>query len=217
MPQVAGTYTFKVDGTATTGEVGTTARGIVLLTTDTSQPTVAITAPSSGATLSNVYQNGSAIVPITGSVTDTNLHNWVLDYGLGSNPTSWTSLAGGTGAVQNAQFTSWDTLPVANGSYTLRLRSCSTYGYDVTLTEPVVVGNFQFTQPAAYQVNATNGTLTYTSIIPFTLTETLVFKNEAGVTKRTLVNTSRAGATYNDVWDGRGDTGTYLPHAAYFY
>jgi flagellar hook assembly protein FlgD len=60
--------------------------------------------------------------------------------------------------------------------------------------------------------------VTYSSIIPFTLTETLTVKNSAGSIVRTLVNAaSRTANTYNDVWNGKNDSAGFLPDGPYFY
>jgi flagellar hook assembly protein FlgD len=216
--QPAGSYRFHIANTAPGNLVATVARGVLTLSNASYLPTLAITSIVSGQTLSNVYQNGSSDVSVVGSVRNTALRNWVLDYGLGTTPTSWTQLTSGTTEKNAAQLYLWPTLPVTNAGYVLRLRSWDSAGNDYALSLPITVGNFQITQPGIYQLNQTTGdTITYTSLIPFTLTETVVFKNAAGTTMRTLVNTSRAIGSYSDAWNGRGDTNQYLPDAPYFY
>src|SRR5207244_3144884 len=113
--------------------------------------------------------------------------------------------------VQNAQLYSWDTFPITNGAYALRLHSWNSSGDMASVVVPFSIGNFQMSQQSnTYQVNATGGAITYTSLVPFTVTETIVLKDASGSVKRTLVNASRAAGTYNDAWDGRGDSG-YVP------
>lgn len=70
-----------------------------------------------------------------------------------------------------------------------------------------------------YQLNAaTNGTVTYTSNVPLTLTETLTIRSEAtGQTVRTLFNGVRGAGTYQDVWNGTNDAGQLLPDGTYRY
>jgi len=60
--------------------------------------------------------------------------------------------------------------------------------------------------------------VTYTSVLPFALTETLQLKNAAGSVVRTLVNAAARGAgTFADTWNGRDDQGNLLPDGPYFY
>src|SRR5262249_46984125 len=62
------------------------------------------------------------------------------------------------------------------------------------------------------------GTVSYTSIVPFTLTETIVLKNSGGQVVRTLVNgVSRPANTYTDVWNGKNDSAGFIPDGPYFY
>jgi flagellar hook assembly protein FlgD len=68
------------------------------------------------------------------------------------------------------------------------------------------------------QLNAAaGGTVTYTSIVPFSLTEKIEIKSSAGQVVRTLVNGTRAAGTYNDSWDGHGDAGQAIADGPYFY
>jgi flagellar hook assembly protein FlgD len=68
------------------------------------------------------------------------------------------------------------------------------------------------------QLNGSSGgTVTYTSVVPFTLTETLVVKNEQGQVVRTLVNLERGAGSYADSWNGRNDGGALVPDGPYFY
>jgi flagellar hook assembly protein FlgD len=58
-------------------------------------------------------------------------------------------------------------------------------------------------------------TASYTSIVPFTLTETLTIKDGSGTTVRTLFNGSRSAGTYNDTWDGKNASGAWVPVGTY--
>jgi len=46
---------------------------------------------------------------------------WVLEYGLGDNPNSWSSLADGNNQVKNGTFYAWNLTNVPNGIVTLKL------------------------------------------------------------------------------------------------
>jgi len=86
--------------------------------------------------------------------------------------------------------------------------------FHVTATLP----DFTVSQ-SVYQLNpATSGTVTYTSVVPYTLTETLTIRSvQTGSVVRTLVNAQRSSATYTDVWNGTNDAGALVPDGAYQY
>ena len=207
-------YTFEV--TATNGTASATST--ITTTLDNTLPTGSIAAPLNGAVLSNVYTNGVTDVAVTGSTADANFNNWVSDYGAGSNPSTFTGLNSGNSPVTNASFGTWATAPLANGLYTLRLRAWDKAGNVRTVTVQTTVGNFSVSENALQLSAPASNTVTYTSIVPFTLTETLTVKNAGGTVVRTLVNAvSRPAATYNDVWNGKNASSAFLPDGPYFY
>ncbi|PWT88375.1 MAG: hypothetical protein C5B54_10715 [Acidobacteria bacterium] len=69
------------------------------------------------------------------------------------------------------------------------------------------------------QINSATGeTVNFTSIVPFTVTQTLTVKNATGQIVRTLVNSAnRNAASYSDGWNGRNDIGGYVPDGPYFF
>jgi flagellar hook assembly protein FlgD len=90
--------------------------------------------------------------------------------------------------------------------------------FSVTVTPPSL-SDFTASQNA-YQLNAAaSGSVTYTSNVPFTLTETLTIRSDVtGATVRTLVNSAlRAAGSYQDVWNGTNDSGQLVPDGAYRY
>jgi flagellar hook assembly protein FlgD len=179
---------------------------------------VRIISPIANATLSNVYSSGSDSVPVTGNVSMSGLTSWSLDYGAGASPLTWTAVNSGTQAVSSASVGTWPTVSLTNGSYTLRLQASDNAESTFVVQQPVVLGNFTASQNTL-QLNATAGdTVTYSSVVPFTLTETLVVKNQSGQIVRTLfAAASRSAGTYTDVWNGRGDAAQLLPDGPYFY
>jgi len=86
--------------------------------------------------------------------------------------------------------------------------------FHVTVTLPT----FTVSQNV-YQLNAAaSGTVTYTSVVPDTLTETITIRSvRTGAVVRTLVNAQRSPATYTDVWNGTNDAGAVVPDGAYQY
>ncbi|HEX7151696.1 MAG TPA: FlgD immunoglobulin-like domain containing protein [Thermoanaerobaculia bacterium] len=213
--QPDGVYTLRIDATVGTATVQKTATS----TLDITPPSLTIATPAAHDVLSNVYSNGPTLVTPTGSVLDTNLKDWMLRAGFGTTPTSWSFLGGGTtGQVNNGNLGQWETANTANGDWTLRLSATDKAGNAAQVnTFPVKQGNF-LVAVSAHQFNVNNQTLTYTSTVPFPLTETLVVKNEAGSVVRTLVNgVARAPGSYPDVFNGRNDSNVVLPDGPYFY
>ena len=210
--QPDGSYTFEAIAT-----YGTSSATSTLGTTlDNTLPTATLTAPTPTQVISNVYQNGLTSFGVTGTASDTNITSWTLDYGAGSAPTTWATIGTGTTSVTNGPLGTWTTVALANGTYTVRLRVWDRAGNLRTTTVVVTVGNFSLTQNTL-QINApASETITYTSVVPFTLTETITLKNEAGQAVRTLFSGLRAAGAYNDAWDGKGGSGQFLPSGGYF-
>jgi flagellar hook assembly protein FlgD len=212
--QPDGTYTYTIQAVAGTSATPAAGRAFI-----DSTFLVNITAPAVSQTLSNVYQNGSTDVGVTGNVRMSGLTTWTLDYGTGSSPSSWTSINTGTQAIVASTIGTWATLSITGGVYTIRLRANDNQANMVILSQTNTVGNFIVAQQASNQMNAaTGGSVTYTSTVPFTLTETLVLKNLAGQVVSTIVNAVvRNAGSFVDTWNGRNDSAALVPDGPYFY
>ena len=208
-----GVYALEVTAIAGTSTVVTA----VTVTLDNTPPAVSLTSPAAGQLLSNVHQSSSPVITVTGSVSDLNLASWAVEYSAPSSPGTWNQIQSGTTAVSGT-LASWNTLALANGSYTLRLRATDLAGNVSLQTAAVVIGNFSVSQGSLVVSAVNNVPVTYTSLLPFALTETLQLKNAAGAVVRTLVNgVARGAGTYPDTWNGRDDHGNLLPDGPYFY
>ncbi len=212
--QADGLYTFEV--IATNGSASSTST--ITTTLDNTLPTASITAPLNGAVLSNIYTNGVTDVAVTGSNADANFNNWVSDFGLGSNPSTFTGLSSGSAPVTNGSLGTWVTAPLTNGLYTLRLRAWDKAGNVKTVTVQPTVGNFSVAQSARQLNVAAAESINYTSIVPFALNETLVVKNAAGTVVRTLLNAApQVAGTVNTPWNGKTAANGAFPDGPYFY
>ncbi len=209
--QPDGPYTFATSVTDGLGSVSASPS----TTLDNTPPVATISAPTNGQVVSNVYQSGSLSVVITGIASDLNFKNWVLDYGAGSAPTAWTTLAGGTTLPTPTPLATWAT---ANGNYTLRLRGFDLAGNVGTFTVPFTLGNFQVSQNVLQFNAASSGSVTYASTVPFPLTETVTIKDLSGQVVKTLVNAAaRTAGAYNDSWTGTTDAGPLAKDGPYFF
>ena len=206
-----GVYTLEV--LTSVGTASASASGISTL--DATRPTVSLSSPLSSDVLSNVNSNGATSFPARGSVSDANLVNWILD--AKRTGSTWASIASGTSNVNDGVLGTWATGTLLSGLYEVRLQANDLAGNLITVINTPFMGHFKVSQPT-FQLNAaTNESITYTSEVPFELTETIVLKNSAGQTVRTLVNGTRAAGTFSDVWNGRNDAGIVVPDGAYTY
>ncbi len=187
-------------------------------------PTVSITYPIN-LQLSNVYQSqgGSDNVTVTGSVGGTNLKNWTLQYRL-SPSGGWTVIASGTTTI-SGNLGVWSTLERpdgtfnVNGIYNLQLVACDTNNvctYTTTVND--TVANFYLTQSTPTgnpELNTPAGEkITYTSILPWTLNETLTIR-DFGRSPIFSVGISQSG-TWTYQWDGTKTGGVRAPDGPYF-
>ena len=212
--QPDGPYTLAISVTDGLGSVS----GSAPTTLDNTPPVATISSPTNGQLLSNVYQSGSLSVAITGMASDLNFKSWILDYGAGSAPATWTTLASGTTLPTPTPLATWATGAVANGNYTLRLRGFDLAGNVGAFTVPLSLGNFQVSQNVLQFNGASGGSVTYSSTVPFPLSETLTIRDLSGQVVRTLVNAAaRTAGAYSDSWIGTTDAGPLAKDGPYFY
>lgn len=209
-----GEYTIHLTVQQGTGQVA--ASGPVTL--DTTSPVAVISSPATGAAVSNVRQNGSTQVAVVGTVSDANFSSWTLEDGTGAAPTTWSAVANGTTQFSSATIGLWNTIVRTNGTHSLKLTVFDKAGNQSFTTVSPSVANFSMSQ-LELELNPSLGQqITYTSIVPFTVSQSIVIKSAAGQTVRTVLNgQSRAAGTYTDTWNGRDDQGAILADGTYFY
>lgn len=91
---------------------------------DTTPPKVDISSPADGSVL------GSKKLPVNiiGTLDEKNLKSYTLDYGSGTAPTTWTTLASGTSLPLPAVLKVWDVTTVPDSVYTLRFSAIDQAG-----------------------------------------------------------------------------------------
>lgn len=180
-------------------------------TIDTVAPVVSFSTPANNQTFSNVRANGARDVTVTRSVSDSHASAWALVQSGNGQPAA--TLASGNGTVTGS--VTWHTGVVPNGAYMLTLSATDLAGNSASVSLNETLANFNLTQTAFQFDRSAAQTVTYSSIVPFALTQVVTLKNSAGSVVRTLWNGSRAAGTYNDIWDGKNDQGTYVPDGPY--
>jgi YD repeat-containing protein len=136
-----GDYTVDATATDAAGNVGSTSGVLHIIDNhDQNPPTVAITSPADGDTITHP-------VDVIGTAADDNLVSYTLSVAPDGSD-SFTQIASGTTSVTNGVLGQFDPTSLANGPYTLRLRATDLGGNVTTLDETVSVagdlklGNF---------------------------------------------------------------------------
>ncbi|MBS3909193.1 MAG: S8 family serine peptidase [Actinobacteria bacterium] len=103
-------YFYSVDTSGNTEAVKSQA-----IKVDTVAPTATITSPTGGTV--------TGIVTISGTATDANFVNYILDFGQGVSPASWTEITNSSTQKTNETLGQLDTRTLAEGDFVIRLRA----------------------------------------------------------------------------------------------
>lgn len=116
---------------------------------DGTAPTASLTYPATGQPLSGA-------VGVTGTASNSHVSSYVLEYGAGTAPTTWTAIAGSTYSVTGGTLAGWATEPLT-GVQTVRL----------TVTD--FAGNTAAATATVYLDNTGRGGDAYRTRVPFDL------------------------------------------------
>ena len=194
--------------------------GTTRVVLDDTAPATVITNPVNGA-LTN-----SLTVPVVGTANDTYFVSYTLEYGSGTNPTTWTSIASQTTAVSQGSLGTWivnttnGSTALPNGPYVLRLRASDKAGNTSSALVPVTLDNLSITSvsPSASVFQPLSGQLQ----VNFTLggpatTYLRIYSDLTGALIREIRQDFAAGGAQALSWDGKDASGNYLPDEAYDY
>lgn len=203
-----GAYAWELAATSVASSaVAAPARGTVTL--NSALLRAAITSP-----LPDAYISGS--VPITGTAAGAGFASYLLQYGVGFGPTTFTTIASSTTQVDNGTLGTWNTAALTAPVYTLRLQVTPTSGTPAVALVPVnllTCGAVTAT-PAAISPNQ-DGVNELARIIAqptHPIDWTLTIRNAASAVVRTL---SGSGAAVDATWDGRDAAALLVPDGVY--
>ena len=114
-----------------------TADVIVDLENQTAKPGVRITQPQVQQVIKGTWSIVGTVEEYGYSILD----NYQLSFGLGQNPSQWTSIHQGSSAVNDNVLGSWDTRKQKDGLYTLRLLAINGKGYQNSQQITVTLDN----------------------------------------------------------------------------
>ncbi len=219
------TYTYYIDGTEPISGLSIPqASGTV--TVDNTFPVAEITSPADDE---DIFGN----VDITGTAQDNNLSSYVVEYGVGTSPSEWITINTGSSNVIDGVLATWNTIPITNGTYTIRLRATDIVDNESSDSVVVNVDNIlitdvstspQFIDPFLGETAILYYTLNRAANVTIDLHRAYVVIGDHGdgtYYREFVMNlVSGDGAfegenTYE--WDGRDGGGDIVEHSAYVY
>ena len=214
-----GNYRFDLTATSGGQNVASSSASTAL---DLTPPTAVITSP---ADPSEVFTR----VAVQGTATDPDLHflSYILEFGVGQTPLSYTQVATATTPVVAGPLGSWvtnnfePTEPIPNGGYQLRLRVMDRAGNTSIDSAQVNVDNLVLGNVASVPklLDISQGQtaqITFSINKPAAVTVKVYPETagEAGPIQRQFTGNFSAG-NHALVWDGRSDAAQFLPDEAY--
>jgi parallel beta-helix repeat protein len=194
--------------------------GAVSVVVDTIAPTTTINSPAASSTLQNTI-----LVPVIGTATDAHFISYVLEYGVGNSPSSWTQIHTQTTSVLSSALGTWSVSSVtgagglASGPYTLRLRSTDPAGNAGSVSVPVLLDNLNlsgitFTNASFKPVLGESTTMGFSLSAP-AIVALHVFPESGGAMIREITQEFTTAGAKTMSWDGRDSMGTIVPDEAY--
>jgi len=219
-----GRYSVTISAISSSSSLTAVGKHSFTITVDNTAPVADI-----DFALQNASYQGVLNVPITGRATDATQRDYLVEYGPGSEPGSWTVLA----SIQNTVVLSgslvdWTVVDqngvqVPNGLYSVRLTVNDeagnsstdgvTFGIFNALVYDILPISTTILRPALGEV----ASVSFSVLLPSTTFKYTISDERTGQVVRTLEQIY--GASINNVlsWDGKNDAGNYVPDEAYVY
>ncbi|HHO59638.1 MAG TPA: hypothetical protein ENJ64_05300, partial [Thiotrichales bacterium] len=211
-----GVYVFAIS------VAGTEVRHLRSVIVDNALPTATFVAGLDGTTVNE------GTLAINGSATDNYFASYLVEYGQGPTPASWTGIGGlnatpvTAGKLVDWQITNTSGLtPPPNGDNAIRLTVTDLAGNSSTQQVQVTLNTLAIYN-VSHDVTTINPAAGEASLISFTLnnpaTVTLQIAAEKdGTLLRTISQNYTGAGTFSLGWDGKDDTASYAPDEAYVY
>ncbi|MBI4439191.1 S8 family serine peptidase [Candidatus Woesearchaeota archaeon] len=90
-------------------------------------------------------------IHVNGTAFGTGFTNYTLEFGTGASPASWSLITQSSNPVINGNLGTWNTLPLIEGTYTLRLTVRNNLGEVSNKTKAVEVNNIFISSPSPNQ------------------------------------------------------------------
>lgn len=207
-----GVYYYKIDAVDAGGNAASSPQGLIMVSR---QIPIAIMDPPYD---NQMFPCGSAI-NITGTVADsTDFKNYMLDYGAGENPTTWTNLKTSTTSTTNGFLYAWNTSSLTGYTYTVRLTVNDNAGNIATETSRVRFLCIQNATASEGYISPNGDGVKDSTVISATFTQpsdwTITIKNSSAAVERTFSGT---GTSVSQMWDGKDDGGLVVSDGTYTY
>jgi len=179
--------------------------------------------------LQNATYQSILSVPVSGSAADANLKNYLVEYGVGSLPSSWTLVANvQNNSIQTGLLTDWvvanaSGLQVPNGLYSVRLTATDAAGNSGTDTVILGIANaliYDVSVVGTVTIRPALGELasvSFSVLLPSTTITYTISDERTDQVVRTIQQIY--GTSVNNIlsWDGKDDAGNYVSDEAYVY
>jgi len=208
-----GSYSYTIEAVnPETSETAPPLHGVV--TAGRQLPIALIETPADNQILS-----GGSVLNITGTATDTiDFKKYTIDYGLGDNPVSWTTLKNSSTAVQNALLYSWNLTNITGGVYTIRLTVTDNAGNIAVSTTRIRLLWIQNATVTEDHISPNGDTIKdstlFNAAASYPVNWNVAISNAQGTQVR---NFSSSGETFTQAWDGNNNAGVLVPDGPYSY
>jgi len=167
----------------------------------------------------NQILSGGSVLDITGTATDTiDFKKYTIDYGLGDNPVSWTTLKNSSTAVQNALLYSWNLTNITGGVYTIRLTVTDNAGNIAVKTTRIRLLWIKTASVSESFISPNGDNKQDSTVISasasYPVNWNVAISNPGGGQVRTF---SISGDAFTQAWDGKNGSGVLVPDGTYSY
>ncbi|MBP9854974.1 MAG: right-handed parallel beta-helix repeat-containing protein, partial [Candidatus Omnitrophica bacterium] len=181
------------------------------LTLDNTSLVAKITVPQINTIVANQVQ-------IYGTASGTGFASYVLEYGQGHSPLTWTPISTSTSPVTNGLLGTW-TVPEVNApAGRIRLRvintTATTFTDEIPIRSMALYSVADTPDPFSPNADSTKDTTTISAGITYSSNWEMTIKSIGGTVVRIFTGT---GSNFSKVWDGKDELGVTLPDGAYTY